>query len=413
MSRGTNKLFLMILFTGLSIFPGCGLPAGIGPPPPFATITQGPVILPSGLTAPLNPQIVADGNNHVFIVWQDINGISYAYSPDGGLTFPPQYRFPVPGSTGGTFPRVATDGSGNAFVTWFTGSNNGSILLNYAISNVFQGTIPVSISPVPFPSAGISPPEDIFYGNNSLLITWSQCTATCNLPSNYEVFANTTTLSGTLTVTSITSANFTTSTQVSGTASPSVLASGFAGYPKIRQFSAIPYILYQKQSPSGIFLSILDPILQKDIKINNSRVSSTVSLEINNSGKVYTAWNPSGQKPDIFTSLLSLGGTAFTAEWNVSNNGNSYGPAMGLDSSQYPYIAFLSVPGGGTTYDVFLTRSSDGGAHYPYIYNMSNTIGNSFSYAPGLAIVGKTGYLVWDDNTTGSRQIYFEKFSLN
>lgn len=405
-----RKLFLI----GITVFWGCGLPPGIGPAPPFYSVAVSPIPISGLVASPVNPQVASDGTN-VFVVWQDFtNGISYTYSASNGNGFhtPP---IQIPGSTGGTYPRIATDGNGNVFVTWYDSSGTPSIKFSYVVAiNTFPAPpLILSTAPAsaPFGFQPSPPQEDINFTNGTLALAWSQCITTL-CPSS-DVYTSSATIILPLNLNPISSSSFSAPANISN-------SGFFAGYPRIKQTGNQPYIQYFQNSPTtGL---VLYPGNTPTFQINTT-VSYNSSMDIDSSGRAVSVWNPNPSFPnprfDIFTSFLPPGvGKLFSSPQNISNNGVSYGPVLAVDSSGYFNLAFFSKSAGQTMNDVFLTRSTDGGVTFPSFFNLSMTpTGNSSSYAPGLTVVGKTAYLVWDEAVTvgviTTSKIYFEKLSLN
>jgi len=56
-------------------------------------------------------------------------------------------------------------------------------------------------------------------------------------------------------------------------------------------------------------------------------------------------------------------------------------------------------------YDILIQKSDDGGATFSDVVNLSNNTG--FSEHPQIAVSGNNVYVVWIDNTSGNREIYF------
>lgn len=419
-----KKLFL----TGFLVFWGCGLPPGIGPAPPFYSVAVSPTPVystPSLISATFspNPQVAADGNNNVFVVWQDSSSIYFTYSTTGGAKF--TTPSPVPGSVGGSYPRIATDGSGNIFVTWYN-ATTASIQFNYAVANTFS-TSPflISTNPAAFP-AGIPPyppQEDINFTAGMLSLAWSQCTTSAFSCPDDEIYTSSTAIPANLTLTSIIS--FSSPAQISN-------SGVFAGYPRIKQTSNQSYIQYFQNLPTTglvLYLNNTQTLSTQTIQINSVPGGAyNSSLELDSSGKAVSAWNPVPSTPtpnnpskfDIFSNFLPNNGISYSTPQNITNNGASYGPALAIDSSEYFNLALFSKSAGQTLNDLFLTRSTDGGKTFPSFFNLSMTPGGySSSYAPSLAVVGKIAYLVWDEevptNITGinASQIYFEKLNLH
>ncbi|MFI5303593.1 MAG: hypothetical protein ACHQYP_02250 [Nitrospiria bacterium] len=384
----------------------CGLPSGSNNSSSFA-VSSSPVLRldQSSLNA-INPQVAVDESDRVFVVWQD-NSITFTYSTDGGKTF--QSPVNIPGSSGGSYPRITTDGNGNAYVIWQASTQ---FLLNYSTTNIFQAFPVVITSSVCSSQSSQSPvPQaDIVNTGSVLAITWAQ-QSPCSNPSSYENMLDFQPLSNPATL----------------PAPVNVFTdSSFAGYPKISNFGANPYLVYLQTSVSDLVLleysTTSSP--QKSFPVNtknsNAAIPLSSSLSVDSIGNSFVAWEastPQGGGVDIFFNTLPAKSSSFNlSPHNLTNNGASKGSAVSIDSSQYVYVAFFSRPSATPkTYDVFLERSSNGGNSFTDPFNVSNTAGTSASYAPGLAITGKNAYVVWDDNsfTSGSSQIFFQKLTLD
>ncbi len=396
-----KPLLLSFLLLGLN---GCGLPAGPAVPPSFATLSTF-LILPTVNNDLINPQIAVDSSSRVFVTWQDTASTQiYFYSFIDGSPVPPPPSIPIPGSTGGSFPRMTTDGNGNAYVIWFSSNQ---IFLNFGTSSGFQ-TTPVKISTtiVPTPQFGVAPPADITYdsGSSSLYVSWSQCSTCPPSPGTInDIFYATIPIANPLPNPFIVTSNNSPNT--------------FLEYPKIKLFGGSPYIVYQSTgltSPqSGLYLSTLSTPLYV---AGSQATASNASLGVDSSGNSYVAWNPT-QTSDVYFNMLPAGNTLFNSPaLNLSNKPSTYGPALVLDSSQYVYVAYFSKPAFQSTYDVFLTRTTNRGSIFTDAYDISNTQGDSSSYAPGIAVTRKTGYIVWDDNSysgNGNHQILLQKILLH
>ena len=100
---------------------------------------------------------------------------------------------------------------------------------------------------------------------------------------------------------------------------------------------------------------------------------------------------------------------AFSPPQNVSSNpGTSYLSQIAVDSTGSINIVWLdNTPG---NYDIFFSRSSDGGATFSTPENLSNDPGDSEN--PQI-VVDSSGNInvVWQDNTPGNWQILFTRSS--
>ncbi|MBI3595054.1 MAG: hypothetical protein HY200_08860 [Nitrospirae bacterium] len=384
----------------------CGLPPGPNTAPTFATLFPSSPILPDpSPSQPINsrnPQIAVDSTG-IYVAWENSSdgNILFSSSKDGGSTF--SIPIVIPNSTNGTYPRITTDGNGNSFVLWQSPTQ---FLLNYSTSSQFR-TSAVTIANLcsSQSSQNSIPQADIIYNQNNLLITWAQ--VSCSSPTPYQIYFD--------------------SLLAQNPVTPSVPTkqilseSGFNGYPKISQLAGDPDIAYLQTSVSDLVLTEYSVTFdtQTSFRVNSQSIPASVSLATDGNGNRYVAWaahNPSQSGFDIYINNLNTGTTTFPVPpHNLTLNGASYGPAIGIDSSQYVYVTFFSrstaFP---TTYDVFLERSSDGGKNFIGPVNISNSSGDSFSYEPGMAVLGKTAYFVWDDNTNSTfHHIHFQKVTLN
>jgi hypothetical protein len=399
-----QKSELPLFFTFILLLTGCGLPAGTNAISNFSAINTPTLPLSLLATDSRNPQVAADGANNVLVVWQDGNNINFVSSSNGGSSF--TAPIPVPGSAGGAYPRLTTDGSGNAYVIWQSATQ---FLLNYSTTNGFQSSIAISSICPGQSSQNLVPQADITYAGTNLFIAWAKQASPCSTNSPYNI------LFTSLPVGSLGSIP-----------TPVDILSDtvFAGYPKIAQFGGDPYIVFLKTSISDLMLSEYSLTSQTQTSFpvktqnSNAQIPLSSSIGVDGGGNSFVAWeayNPNLKGVDIYFNTLKKGNTLFNSNpINLSNNGASKGSVVGIDSSQYINVAFFSRPSANpNAYDVFLEQSRDGGKSFIGPMNISNTHGDSSSYAPGMAIVGKTAYVVWDDNSNSTNhQIYFQKITL-
>jgi hypothetical protein len=393
---------------------GCGLPAGPNSAPKFASLSGNTVILPdpvSGTINSKNPQIAVDSTG-IYIAWEDTSGktIVFSSSHDGGATFSIPVIIPVaipgPNPANGSYPRITTDGNGKSFVLW---QESGQFLLNYTVSSQFQNSSIAISTPCPgqFTQNAI-PNADLTYTTGKLFVTWAQQTP-CNTGFYYIYFDS---------ISAVTPAIVPTPQSV-------FTDSQFLGYPRITGLGGDHDILFEQSSVSDLFLSeyILSSTSQTSHYANIQSANivpppSSFSLATSANGNRYVAFsaNKTQTGPNVYFNVMKTGSNGFTLNpLNLSTNGTSVGPTLAIDSSQYVYVAFFSKSNAfPTTYDVFLEASTDGGNSFSASFNVSNSSGDSASYAPGIAILGKTAYIVWDDNTNSTNHhIYFQRVALN
>jgi hypothetical protein len=102
-------------------------------------------------------------------------------------------------------------------------------------------------------------------------------------------------------------------------------------------------------------------------------------------------------------------GASFSDTINLSNNpGDSYNFQVSL-SGDYIFIVWQDETSGvNGTDDIFFKRSTDGGASFGDIINLSNNTGDSTD--PDIASTNDGGtYVVWRDDTAGTEQILFQR----
>jgi hypothetical protein len=385
---------------------GCGLPPGPNVPPQFASLSGKTVILINTPVDSRNPQIAVDSTG-IYVAWEDTTSkkILFSESHDGGVSFNIPTPIPGPGSGTPSYPRITTDGNGKSFVLW---QESGQFLLNYTVSSQFQSSVAISTPCLGQFTQNAIPNADLAYSAGNLFVSWAQQTP-CNTGS-YNIYFDS--------ISALTPVIVPTPQSV-------FTESQFLGYPRITGLGGDHDILFEQSSVSDLFLSeyILSSNSQASHYVNIQSANilpppSSFSLATSANGSRYVAFSAGKTQggPDVYFNSLKTGSTSFTFNpINLSNNGSAIGPAVAIDSSQYVYVAFFSKSNAfPTTYDLFLEQSKDGGKSFSAAFNVSNSSGDSLSYAPGIAILGKTAYIVWDDNTnSANHHIYFQKVALD
>jgi hypothetical protein len=123
---------------------------------------------------------------------------------------------------------------------------------------------------------------------------------------------------------------------------------------------------------------------------------------------VFIVWQSGESKIDnIFFKRSTDGGASFGDTINLSNNkGNSMNPEFSVNSSSNVYAVWQNQAGNNKTHDIFLKRSTDGGASFGSIVNLSNDIG--YSTDPDIASANDaSAYIVWRDNFEGRSKVFF------
>lgn len=131
------------------------------------------------------------------------------------------------------------------------------------------------------------------------------------------------------------------------------------------------------------------------------------ALALDPGGVIHVVWhdNSSGHF-EILYSRSSDGGATFTLAIAISGAGEAQVPAVASDRDGVIYVAWEGETAG--NWDIFFSRSTDGGATYAPPVNLSANPGDS--KLPAIAAHGKGEvYVAWQDSTGPGRQILFRR----
>ena len=110
-------------------------------------------------------------------------------------------------------------------------------------------------------------------------------------------------------------------------------------------------------------------------------------------------FNPLSYAMDMPTSLF------FGNEINISsNNGTSDLPQIATQGSNV-YVVWQDDTSGNK--EVYYSRSIDHGKNFGIIRNLSNNTGSS--EVPQIATQGSNVYVAWQDDTSGNKEVYFKR----
>ncbi|MGC1133504.1 MAG: sialidase family protein [Nitrososphaeraceae archaeon] len=125
---------------------------------------------------------------------------------------------------------------------------------------------------------------------------------------------------------------------------------------------------------------------------------------------IYIVWaDNSHGNYDIYLTKSTDGGTSFSDPVNLSNNiGHTINPSI-IASENDVYVVLSDNSTG--NYDIYLMKSTDGGITFSGLINLSNNTG--LSDFPEMAVVGnginKNVYVTWVDNSGTNYDIYLIK----
>jgi len=121
---------------------------------------------------------------------------------------------------------------------------------------------------------------------------------------------------------------------------------------------------------------------------------------------VYAAWYDSGPPHHdiLFRKSATYGQTWSLAKNLSANAGDSSEPALAVVNGKI-FVVWQDATSG--NYEIFLRRSTDGGATWKAPQNLSKNAGASQN--PKVVSAGAYVYAAWDDNTYGYTEIHFRR----
>jgi hypothetical protein len=139
---------------------------------------------------------------------------------------------------------------------------------------------------------------------------------------------------------------------------------------------------------------------------SNAGSSLTPSVAISGTTALVAWFDGTPGNNDIFLARSTNGGAAFATPANLSSNaGASVDPSVAI-SGTTALVSWEDLTPG--NFDIFLARSTNGGADFSAPVNPSSNTGVS-EYA-SVAISGTTALVAWEDNTPGNNDIFLARF---
>ncbi len=167
-----------------------------------------------------------------------------------------------------------------------------------------------------------------------------------------------------------------------------------------RTASDITNILYTKSNDGGVTFGT-------PVAITSHRGNSGIPKIYATSDHVYLMWEDNGAKDfDVFLVTSSDSGSTFSAPVNISNStGNSGTPQMAIIGNNI-YAVWMDDSSG--NFDIFFSKSTDGGHTFAKPVNLSTDAQDS-GY-PQLAVVNNNVYVTWTNGVTDKNyDVFFSK----
>ncbi len=337
---------------------------------------------PAGSSA---PQIAVDSSGNINVVWQDNPPgnyqIFFTRSSDGGATFSAPMNISNDPRGAGS-PYMAVDSGGNINVAWVSSPTVVPYIISFSRSSdggaTFSTPIAVSSRPSYRPQVAVD-------SAGNINVAWTEG---FNGPVDV-VFSRSSDGGATFTAPKVIS----------------YLSEVDLGFRMALDSKGNLYAVWDTQPYGNIYLShSSDGGATFSYTAITNNTSGTgpqgQQIAIDSSDNINVVWN-------IFFSRSSDGGATFSTPQNLSNDlGNSYASQIATDSSGNINVVWQdNTPG---NYDIFFTRSSDGGATFSTPENLSNDPGDSGN--PQIVVDSSGNINVgWTDNTPGNLDIFFTR----
>lgn len=341
------------------------------------------------------PQIAVSGSN-VYVVWTQLNSditlgdIFIRKSTDNGATWGSKVKLsvsPYVGTNLEAATRIAVSGA-NVHVVWANDALQ--ILERRSTDNGATWKPTVNLSN----TTGLAHEPSVAVSGSNVYVAWME-----EGHDNSDVFVRRSTDNGSTWKSKVNLSN-----TCSGCLAdiPEVAVSGSNVYVAWSGAGKGPGLSLRSSSDNG---ATWKPI----VNINGSEESTELTELIALGSKVYVVWSEhkfENQSNDTFFRRSTDNGATWKPVRNLSNDLNtSHAPQMAASGSNVYVVWAKGI--NDTQVDIVLRRSSDNGATWKSEVNMSNNAGISFD--PQVAVSGSNVYIVWNDQTPGNQDILLKR----
>ncbi len=358
-----------------------------------------------------DPQIAVSGAR-VYVVWYQVStdgtkqDVYVKRSTDNGATWGPDVKASSSGTNLFASPQIAVSGS-NVYITW-DDDGISDIFLRRSTDNGATWKAIVRISN----TAGLSAAPQIAVSGSNVYVTWSDNCArappfVCR-DANFDILLRRSTDNG---VTWKAVVNL--SNNPVGSVSPQIETSGSNVYVTWQDYT------YNRNAEIVLKRSTDNGATWKVLKDLSSSQGDSFSPQIETSGSnVYVTWydeiTTDGKYEVLFRRSTDNGAT-WKAVVNLSNNaGISEHPRIAVSGSNVfvvwqdnacPPIKCI------VQHDIFMRRSTNNGATMQPLVQISSNAG--FSFSSQVTAIGSDVYISWVDSTPGAYDILSRRSSDN
>ena len=332
-----------------------------------------------------NPQI-AQLNDNIYFVWSDISvkdneDVYFVWSSDNGATFSaPENLSDTPGNS--TEPQIATYGN-STYVVWqddTNGNNEVYLKISPAGKSAFGRIFNLSRN-----DGNSSEPQIATYGNSTYVV-WKDDT-----DGNNEIYFRISPAGK-----SDFSRIFNLSRNDGNSSEPQIATYGNSTYAVWKDDTDGNNEVYFKISPAG--KSAFGRIF--NLSRNDGNSSEPQIATYGNS--TYVVWkDDTDGNNEVYFKISPAGKSAFGRIFNLSrNDGNSSEPQITTYGNS-TYVVWKDDTDGNN--EVYFKISPAGKSAFGRIFNLSRNDGNSSE--PQIATYGNSTYVVWKDDTTGTKEL--------
>jgi len=350
------------------------------------------------------PQLAVDPGGNIYMVWEDDtdtnSNILFSRSTDGGGTFSAPQK--LSNTSGSSFnPRMATDADGSINVVWQDSSdffNTSNVFFSRSSDGGVTFSTPINLTATTTP-AFYSIPQIAVHATGNVSVVWESDTG------NLAVwFSNSSDGGAAFSAPKMLSSNS------GGSLDPQVCVdkNGIINVVWEDDIAGHSDISFSRSGDNGTTFSapknLSNPLGSSIANSNSPRIAVDLA------GNLNVVWaNDSPGNFDIFVSRSTDGGVHFSGPKNISNSlGSSSNPFIGVDAGGNINIVWADNTPSDINPDIFFVRSGDGGATFSAAQNLSQNSG--FSSSPWLTVdAGANINVAWEDKTPGNKDIFFAR----
>jgi len=359
-----------------------------------------PVNINNDITGSYSPQIYTKNSDTIYILWTGIGSgeekqddIFFKKSTDRGKNFDDTIN--LSNSPGSSFNPKASISDKGIYVVWEDDTfakDNTTIFFKKSNDN---GNTFIDTSALSRISLDSSNPQIVSNGNN-ISVVWEDGST----ESSKVLFKR-----------SIDDGkNFIESLQISGNDQNSYAIDSYAIDPQIRTEDNYVYVIWSEMNRdhtvSDLFIKYSKNYgdgFGKATKLDfNPGLALNAKIKIFQNN-VYVVWEDNIQgKFQIYLTKSSDGGSTFADPINLSNStGDSINPQIDLANNK---VYVIWQDNSTKNYEVITTSSTDGGSTFADPINMSNSTGDSIN--PKIGTLENAAFVVWEEGEAGASKIY-------